>query len=59
MVDAKVLINGHEPCPEGFEAPNDMQLIVDCCADKASYVILPTDRELGHGEIVERVQRLA
>ncbi len=58
LVDAKVLINGHEPCPEGFDAPNDIQLIVDCCSDKASYVILPTDRPLGHEEIVQRVEKL-
>ncbi len=58
LVDAKVLINGHEPCPEGFDAPNDIQLIIDCCSEKASYVILPTDRLLGHEEIVQRVEKL-
>ncbi len=58
LVDAKVLINGHEPCPEGFDAPNDVQLIIDCCSDRASYVILPTDHPLGHEEIVQRVEKL-
>ena len=57
-VDAKSLINGHEPCPEGFNSPNETQLILDCCADKACYVILPTDRELAQAEIVENVRKL-
>ena len=56
--DAKVLINGHEPCPEGFNAPNDVQIILDCCAQRASYVILPTDRQFSHGEILERIEKL-
>ena len=59
LMDAKVLISGHEPCPEGFNAPNDFQIIIDCCADRASYVILPTDREFSHAEILERIKKLA
>jgi len=58
LVGAKVLINGHEPCPEGFNTPNDIQIIIDCCNAKACYVTLATDREWTHAEIVERIQRL-
>ena len=58
LVDAKVLIHGHEPCPEGCNAVNKIELILDCCGDKACYVILPTDRELTYAEIVERIQKL-
>jgi len=58
LVGANVLINGHEPCPEGFSTPNDFQIILDCCADKACYVILPTDQEPTQAEIVERIQKL-
>ena len=58
LMTAKVLINGHEPCPEGFNTPNDTQIILDCCSDKACYVILPTDQEFTHPEIVERIQKL-
>ncbi len=58
LVDAKVLINGHEPCPEGFNVPNQYQIILDCCSDKACYVILPTDVEQTQAEIVERIQKL-
>ncbi|HEV3025426.1 MAG TPA: metallophosphoesterase [Pirellulales bacterium] len=59
LIGAKVLINGHEPCPEGFNVPNDVQVILDCCGDKACYVMLPTDRELNQAEIVERVAPLS
>jgi len=58
LVGAKVLINGHEPCPEGFNAPNQTQIIIDCCGEKASYVILPTSGELSQAEILERVKKL-
>ena len=59
LIGAKVLINGHEPCPEGFNAPNDTQIIIDCCAEPACYVILSTDREWNHAQIVERIEKLA
>jgi hypothetical protein len=58
LVGAKVLINGHEPCPDGFSAPNDLQVILDCCGDKACYLVVPTASELGHAEIVQRIERL-
>ncbi len=55
MVDAEVLINGHEPCSEGSSVPNDVQIIVDCCGEKASYLLLSTDHEWSHAEIADRV----
>lgn len=58
LVGARVLINGHEPCAKGYNAPNDIQVIIDCCAAAAAYLLLPTDRELSHAEILERVQKL-
>jgi len=58
LVDAKVLINGHDPCPEGYNKPNDLQLVIDCCGDPASYLILPTDGELSYADVCGRVQRL-
>ncbi len=58
LVGARVLIHGHDPCPEGFKAPNDVQIILDCCTKPASYVILPTGEELSHAQIVERIERL-
>ena len=58
MVSAKVLINGHEPCPKGFDAPNDMQIILDCCGSPACYLMVPTDREWSHAELVSRIEKL-
>jgi hypothetical protein len=57
-VDAKVLIHGHDPCPEGYRVPNDTQVILDCCTDKGTYVILPADKPLTHEEVVKRIQPL-
>jgi hypothetical protein len=59
LMDARVLINGHEPCPEGFVVPNPTQIIIDCCSDRACYVILPVGQELSQEEIVDRILRLA
>jgi hypothetical protein len=58
MMGAKVLINGHEPCQEGFSAPNDYQIILDCCTDQPAYVLLPVGQELGHADVFDRVQKL-
>jgi len=58
LVDAKVLIHGHDPCEEGYNVVNGTQLILDCCGEKACYVILRTDREWTQAEIVERIERL-
>jgi hypothetical protein len=58
LVGAKVLINGHEPCYEGFAAPNEFQIILDCCGQPAAYVTLPVGMELSHAEIMERVKKL-
>jgi hypothetical protein len=58
LVDAKILINGHEPCPEGFVAANNAQIILDCSDERAACVLLPVGAELSLDEILERVQRL-
>jgi hypothetical protein len=59
LIDAPLLIHGHEPCPDGFATPNARQVIIDCCNDKACYVLLPLDQQLTQQELVERIQRLA
>jgi hypothetical protein len=59
LVGARVLINGHEPCPQGYNAPNGIQVIIDCCNAVPMYLMLPTDRELTHAEIVSQVKKLA
>jgi len=58
QVGAKILINGHEPCCEGFVAPNGFQVLLDCCGDQGAYVILPVGKEFTHAEIMDRVTQL-
>ncbi len=58
LVGARLLINGHEPCFEGFSAPNDLQIILDCCSDNARYLMLPTNVEFSHAEILKHIQKL-
>jgi hypothetical protein len=58
LVGARILINGHEPCVEGYFAPSDKQIILDCCSDNAGYLILPTNQQLSHAEIFNRVKKL-
>ncbi len=58
QVQATMLIHGHEPCVAGYWVPNSCQLILDCCGQNASYVVLPTEPCLSHREVVERVRRL-
>ena len=58
LVGAKLLITGHEPCFKGFAAPNDLQIILDCCGDKGAYVILPIEAEPSHAKIVTRIEIL-
>lgn len=58
LVDARVLINGHEPCPQGFSVPNPFQVILDCSNRPAAYVVLPTDRPLTQQDVVDRITLL-
>ena len=57
-VGAQALIHGHEPCPAGSNAPNDVQLILDCCGDRACYLLLPLNRPFTHAELVAQVKLL-
>ena len=59
LLGAKILINGHEPCSEGFAVPNPYQLILDCCGEKASYAILPVAEDLSQEAVIQQVRRLA
>lgn len=58
LVDADVLIHGHEPSPEGFQVPNARQIILDCCGQQACYLIAPASGAITQAELVERIQYL-
>ncbi len=57
-VGARVVINGHEPCPEGFSVPNATQIILDCSGDNACYLLFPVGPAFTQAELVARVRRL-
>jgi hypothetical protein len=57
-VDADLLISGHIPCPRGFAAPNERQLILDALGYPACCCLFPTDRPLTHVELLSFVRTL-
>jgi hypothetical protein len=57
-VDADLLISGHIPCEEGYAAPNERQLILDCLGCPAGYCLFPADRPLTHQELLACAQLL-
>jgi hypothetical protein len=59
LVDARLLITGHEPCGEGFEVPNPWQIIIDSQGNNGCYVILRTDEQLTQPQVIDRIQRLS
>ncbi len=59
LARAKVVINGHEPCETGFRAPNEFQIILDCCHDQACCLLVPLSRAWTHAELLARVTRLS
>jgi hypothetical protein len=58
LVGAKLLIHGHEPCADGYAAPNPHQVILDSCGQNACYLLLSLDEELTHQQLVQQVRPL-
>jgi hypothetical protein len=58
LVNADVLLHGHEPTDEGYSTPNSVQIIFDCCHAKPSYAILPIHEPLDQSKIVSRIKQL-
>lgn len=59
LVDADLLIHGHEPCSDGFSVPNHRQLILDCCSEKACYLLLRLDEAWNQQSLVRQIERLS
>ena len=53
-----LLVSGHVACDDGFAAPNDRQVIVDCAETPAGYVLFPADRPLTHAELLACVKTM-
>jgi hypothetical protein len=58
LVDADVLLHGHEPTDDGYATPNGVQIIFDCCHAKPSYAILPIHDSLDQAKIVTYIRPL-
>jgi serine/threonine-protein phosphatase PP1 catalytic subunit len=58
LVNADLLIHGHEPCPEGVHAPNERQVILDSCGNHARIAILPLGRPLTLHDVLACVRPL-
>jgi len=50
----------HEPAPQGYAVPNECQIILDCCTEKAAYLVLPLAHEddWTQEEVLKRIQYL-
>jgi hypothetical protein len=57
-VDADWLVSGHIPCEQGFEVPNDRQIILDASGSPACYCLFPADRPVTLEELVRGVGNL-
>src|SRR5262249_16992662 len=57
-VDADLLISGHIPCDDGFDTPNDRQLILDASSHPSKCCLFPTDRPVTLGDLVAGLQDL-
>ena len=58
LVGAKFLIHGHEPCADGYAAPNPQQIILDCCSQNACCLLLSLDETLTHQQLLQRIRPL-
>lgn len=54
-VDSELIVTGHIPTDTGYEVPNTKQLIVDCSATPAAYVLFPADRSITQAELLSGV----
>lgn len=55
----KVLLHGHEPCPEGYRTPNERQIILDCCGTKAYAALVPTTGPVTQESLVKSLVKIA
>jgi len=51
-MEAHLLVSGHIAYMDGFDIPNDRQVIIDCAETPASYLLFPADRPLTQPELI-------
>jgi hypothetical protein len=55
-MNADLLVSGHIACEEGYQVPNERQLILDCAECPGGYLLFPTTVPLTHQELVSHVR---
>jgi len=58
-VDAQVLVHGHEPCPEGYRAPNARQIILDCGHPNGHILCIRLTEPASQEQLLAQVEPLA
>lgn len=58
LMQARLLIHGHESCPTGFRVPNSKQVILDCVGPRAHYLVLPVRPVMTQEEVVKAIRPL-
>jgi hypothetical protein len=58
IMDVDLLVTGHVPCPQGFNAPNNRQIILDSQKTPAAYLIFPAQEPINHAGLLTRVKIL-
>lgn len=59
LMDADILLQGHQPCPDGFLIPNRYQIVLDCCNERATFLQWRLDESLNHEQLTRCIRRLA
>jgi hypothetical protein len=58
LVDARVLITGHEPTPDGFQLPSERQLILDASDAECLFCLVPVGRQTTAAELAAALIRI-
>ena len=56
LMDADLLVSGHIACEEGYRAPHDRQLILDCAENPGGFVMFPTRRRMTIADMMHCVR---
>ena len=57
-MDADLLVSGHIACDEGFQVPNDRQIILDCAECPGGYVLFPTKLPFTHKDLILHIRTI-
>jgi hypothetical protein len=58
LVDADWLLTGHIPCDQGYDLPNDNQIILDSMGAVAAYCLCPAEKRLTREELIACIATL-